>query len=42
MKKEKPIINLDDIPVSHQKPTHLDTDIYEDGTASLKGLDKEM
>ena len=41
MEKKKQTINFDEIPVSHQRPEHLDADIYEDGTSSLPGIGKK-
>ena len=37
----RPTINLNDLADAEAKITHLDTVIYEDGTASLKALNKE-
>ncbi len=37
----RPTINLNDLADAEAKITHLDTVIYEDGTASLKALNKK-
>jgi hypothetical protein len=41
--KEAIVINFDgvEMKVSHQKVSHLDADIYEDGTCSLRGIGKK-
>ena len=41
--KETIVINFDgvEMKVSHQKVSHLDADIYEDGTCSLRGIGKK-
>lgn len=36
----RPTINLNDLADAEAKITHLDTVIYEDGTASLKALNE--
>lgn len=36
--KETIFINFDEVEVSNWKSSHLDADIYEDGTSSLRGI----
>lgn len=38
--KETIVINFDEVEVSNWKSSHLDADIYEDGTSSLRGIGK--
>ena len=40
-KEEAIVINFDEVEVSNWKSSHLDADIYEDGTSSLPGIGKK-
>ena len=39
--KDVPVIDFDNVEVSNWKSSHIDADIYEDGTSSLPGIGKQ-
>ncbi len=39
--KEAIVINFDEMEVCNWRSSHIDADIYEDGTSSLPGIGKK-
>ena len=40
--KKVPVIDFDNVEVSNWKSSHIDADIYEDGTSSLPGIGNNL